>query len=143
MVEFREKILIDASPARVWSLLAALEHWPNWTPTMRALECLEPGPPAVGMRVRISQPRLRPAVWEIDDWRPEQGFSWFTVSPGLEVRAEHSLVARDGGCLLGLRVCFKGWLARPVSWLAGRTTRHYLAQEARGLKRQAEGGAAP
>ena len=141
MVEFREKVMIDAPPARVWAVLAALEHWPNWTPTMTALECLEPGPPAIGMRVRITQPGLRSAVWEIDDWREALGFSWFTTSPGLRVSAEHTLGARDGGCLVSLRLCFDGLLARPVAWLAGRITRRYLAQEARGLKRQVESDA--
>lgn len=138
MVEFRKKIMIDAPLARVWAILAVLEHWPTWTPTMTTVECLEPGPPAIGMRVRIAQPRLRPAVWKIDDWRVAQGFSWFTESLGLRISAEHTLTARDGGCLLSLRVCFDGLLAQPVAWLAGRIARQYLVQEARGLKRQAE-----
>ncbi len=142
MVEFREKVMIDASPARVWAVLAAIERWPNWTPTMSTVECLEPGPPAIGMRVRITQPRLKPAVWEIDDWRQGQGFSWTTASPGLKLRAEHTLTPRDGGCMVALRLCFDGILARPVAWLAARTTRRYLEQEARGLKRHAESSAA-
>lgn len=138
MAEWREDIVIAAPPAALWAMLSALEQWPTWTPTMTRVECLDPGPPAVGSRVRITQPRLRAAVWEIDDWRAGQGFSWFTVSPGLRVAASHELRACEGGCVLSLAVRFEGLLAAVVAWLAGRITRQYLAQEARGLKRQAE-----
>lgn len=138
MVEFNEEIMIAAAPTRVWAILAALEQWPTWTPSMSALECLEPGPPGIGMRVRITQPRLRPAVWEIDDWRSGRGFSWFTRSPGLRLYASHALEACEGGCVLRLCLRLEGLLARPVAWLAGRITRQYMAQEARGLKHQAE-----
>ena len=138
MAEFTHDISIAAPPARVWTLLAALDHWPTWTPTLSRIECLDPGPPAIGSRVRISQPRLRPAVWEIDDWRAGQGFSWFTVSPGLKVSASHEVRARASGCELSLRLRFEGLLGGVVGWFAGRITRDYMAQEARGLKRQAE-----
>lgn len=138
MVEFCDDIMIAAPLPAVWAMLSALEHWPTWTPTVSRVECLDPGSPAIGSRVRISQPRLRAAVWEIDDWRAGQGFSWFTVSPGLRVAASHELRACEGGCVLSLALRFEGVLATVVGWLAGRITRQYLAQEARGLKRQAE-----
>jgi uncharacterized membrane protein len=138
MAHMHEEITIAAPAAKVWEILAALDHWPTWTPTVTRVECLDPGPPAIGSRVRITQPRLRPAVWEIDDWRAGQGFSWFSVSPGLKVSASHQLQPRDGACVLCLDLRFEGLLARPVAWLAGRITRQYLAQEARGLKLQVE-----
>ncbi len=138
MAEFTEEAAIAAPASEVWSILAALEHWPTWPPTMTRLENLDPGPPAVGSRVRIRQPRLRPAVWEIDDWRVGQGFSWFSTSPGLRVTASHELVPRDDGCVVQLHLRFEGVLGAVVAWLAGRVTRQYMAQEARGLKRQAE-----
>ena len=138
MAEFTEDIMIAATRAEVWAILAALDHWPTWTPTMARVECLDPGSPAIGCRVRITQPRLRPAVWEIDDWRPGQGFSWFTVSLGLRVSASHEVEARADGCVLCLRLRFTGPLAGLVAWLAGSITRQYMAQEARALKRQAE-----
>lgn len=138
MVEFCEDVMIAAPLPTVWVMLSALEQWPTWTPTMTRIECLDPGPPTVGSRVRITQPRLRAAVWEIDDWRTGQGFSWFTTSPGLRVAASHEVRACEGGCVLSLALRFEGLLATMVGWLAGRITRRYLAQEARGLKRQCE-----
>jgi len=138
MAEFSEDMMIAAPPARVWAILADLEHWPTWTAAMTRVECLDPGPPAIGARVRISQPRMRPAVWEIEDWRAGEGFTWSTARPGLRVVASHELVAREGGCVLRLRLRFEGLLGGVVAWVAGGLTRKYMAQEARGLRRQAE-----
>lgn len=129
---------IDAPVDAVWEVLTAPDRWPEWTASMTEVELLDDrfGP---GARVRTVQPRLRPAVWTVTDFRTEEGFTWTSRSPGVTTTGEHVLVpAGPDRTQLRLRLWHEGALAGLAHLLFGARTRRYVALEADGLKRAAE-----
>lgn len=138
MSTFTDSILINASPAVVWPILADLEAWPGWTPTMLKVERLGHGPTGVGARANVLQPKLPPAVWEVTTWTPGAGFTWVSAAPGSRITADHELAPAGDGCRLTLRVSYAGPVGAIIGWLAGKLTQEYLGLECAGLKRKAE-----
>ena len=139
MSELTTRISIHAPASRVWQTLIDVERWPEWTPSVRKIERLDPTPLGLGGRVRIEQPKLAPAVWTVTDWRPEAAFTWVSRRPGIVVTAVHAIdVTTASACDATLTVCFEGLLAPLVRLLSGRLTQHYMGLEAAGLKRVCE-----
>jgi len=136
--EFRASVAIAATPERVWQVLAEFESWPEWTASVRGIERLGTAPLAVGSRVRIHQPKLRPAVWTITAWEPTRRFVWVSSSPGLAMTGEHSIAAEAGNCVVNLNLRFAGLLGFVAGQLMGGLTRRYVALEAAGLKARCE-----
>ena len=97
MTEFSIAVEIAAPPERVWAVLADLERWPEWTASVTSVELLEPGPLAVGTRARVSQPKLKPAIWEVTQAKAGRGFTWVTRHPGLLVTGLHQLEPIEKG----------------------------------------------
>lgn len=139
MASFSSGVMITTSALRVWEVFTDLERWPAWTSSMLRLEKLGPGPPGVGMRVRIEQPKLAPGVWMITEWNPGRGFTWVSRHPGLRVIAEHLVEEVSAGCRVTLTARFEGPLGSVAALLTGRLTRRYMALEAAGLRHQCEG----
>ena len=134
---------IAASPARVWAVLIDVERWPEWTASMTRVDRLDRGPLGVGSHVRVKQPKLAAAHFEITSWVPEQAFDWITKSPGVTAVARHVIEPASGGVRVTLSVEFSGWLAGLVVWWFGELTSRYVAMEADGLKRRCEEPEAP
>lgn len=131
-------VTIKATPHMVWEILSALESWPEWTPTMLKVQRLDSGPVGVGSRTQVVQPKLKPAIWTVTEWKPGESFTWTTSSPGSLTIAEHVLEPMSEGCRLTLRVCFEGILGSMVGWMVSRTIKEYIGLEANGLKARAE-----
>lgn len=128
-----------ASAERIWTVLAAVERWQEWTPTITRVEPLDPGPFNTGSRFRVVQPRLRPAVWTVTESEPSKGFTWESRTPGLCMSAEHVIRSRSGNeSEVVLRMTFSGLLGTVVGRLYKNLTEKYLAQEAATLKRRIE-----
>jgi uncharacterized membrane protein len=130
---------IRAPVARVWSIMSDIERWPEWTPTITTVERLDRAPLGVGARVRIAQPKLRPAVWTITEWKSDEQFIWESRAPGLRTVAEHSVRADASGCSVRLVVRFEGLLGALVGRMYGRLTAEYMELEAEGLRARSEG----
>lgn len=117
-----------------WRAISDVERWPEWLPTVTSVERLDPGPLGVGSRVRVRQPKLRPALLTVTSWEPGRAFSWGTRQPGLRFTADHELRPDGDGCVVTLRVRFEGPASPLVRWLYGRLVRDYVRREAEALE---------
>ncbi len=131
---------IDATPFTVWSVMAAVERWHEWTPSITSIHSLDQRPFGVGSRVRIRQPKLPPAEWTVTAYEPEHGFTWVSRSPGAEVTGRHNIEPLGAGCRVTLSIQYEGLLGRVVGWATRALNLRYIGLEAAGLKRRCEGG---
>ncbi|HXJ76594.1 MAG TPA: SRPBCC family protein [Candidatus Dormibacteraeota bacterium] len=132
--DFIRSVDIAAPLPLVWSVMADVEHWPEWTASVSRVQRLTPGPLQVGSRVRIHQPKLPPALWRVTELVPDRGFTWIGRAPGVRVTARHMVEGIAMGTRATLSIVYQGvfgtLLARWVGDLNGR----YLDLEANGLK---------
>ena len=132
-------IEIDAPIEVVWSTYAAVEHWPDWTASVRSIDALDGAELSVGRRYRISQPRFPTLVWQVSELEPGRSWSWEQRSPGGRTLGVHEVEPLGPRrTLVTQRIDQRG----PIGGLVGRvmrgTTRRYLEMEAQGLKRASE-----
>ncbi len=139
MRHFRIEVDVDASPARVWSVMSDFARWPEWTPTVTSIEQLHPGALTPGMRILIRQPKLPPAVWQLTGLKEGQSFECITRGPGVQVIARHGVKATAGGSRVTLSLEFTGALGGVIGRLTKGLNERYLALEAAGLKKRSEG----
>lgn len=104
-----ERFTTSAPPDAIWKVLSDVEHWCDWTPTVLRIEPLTNAGLQVGARYRVTQPKLRPAVYEVIECVPNQIFTWAQKVPGGALIADHrifSLVAaRKSSFRLPRKVC--------------------------------------
>src|SRR5688500_18736533 len=146
-MDYEVTVAVDAPAEKVWSVLADLPAWPEWTTSMRQVKPLDDGPVGEGSRVRVRQPSLPTVVWTVTSWDPGRSFTWASSSPGVATEADHELAPAGGtgegdggGTTVTLRIRQKGLLAPLVHLLIGKRTRQYMGMEADGLKQRAESG---
>jgi hypothetical protein len=143
-MELARAIEIAAEPAVVWSVWTDLEHWPRWTPSVARIERLTPIAPgdskgiAVGLRVRIHQPRFPAAVWRVAEVNDGRSFVWVSTSIGARITAHHRIEALATGSRVSMGLAFEGAIARLIGWLSRDLTLRYLQYEAEGLKARCE-----
>lgn len=134
---------IAAPPDRVWEVLTDVEHWSDWTASVRWVRRLEDGPLRTGSAAKISQPKVPTVDWVVTEFDPGRMFTWVSAGPGALTTARHSVEALPGG---GSRVRLSVEQSGIVGSLVGRLyhglTERYLAMESAGLKAQCEGGPA-
>ena len=142
MTDFSVTADIAAPPERVWAVIADVERWPEWTPTVTRLERLDRGPLAVGSRARIRQPKLLPAVWQVTEIVDGRTFTWVTRSPGVRVTATHGVEPIATGTRARLSLRFSGLFGPLVARLTRGLNQRYLALEANGLSERSRVSAA-
>lgn len=132
-------IAIDASPARVWTSLTDVEHWPQWTPSMTSVIRLGERPLGVGSQVRITQPKLGTLLWTVTELTEGQSFVWQATRPGLRLVAGHYVAATGPDAAnLTLTVQQRGLLGRALEPLTRKMAGRAVQLEAQGHKRAAE-----
>ncbi|HEY4261973.1 MAG TPA: SRPBCC family protein [Schlesneria sp.] len=141
MRQFSKTISINSAPARVWRVLSDVDHWPEWTKSVTSVQRQEQNSLLLGSKVRIEQPKLKPAIWTVTSWEPEKSFTWVSKSAGVTVTAGHEIVQTSDGCDLILTIHFGGLLGGLIGLLMGRMTSEYMSIEAEGLKHRAEAAA--
>lgn len=137
MSQFETSQTIAAEPERIWSVIADVVHWPDWTPTIHQVEPLDAPYLQPGGRFRIRQPKLPATVWTVSKLNPPFGFSWQARGLGFRTEADH-LIAREspGQSRLTLRIVNRGMLAGLVELWSAKLTREYLQTEADSLARR-------
>ena len=139
MRNFEKTVEIAVPPDRVWAVMIDVEHWSDWTASITSIRKLDPPPFAVGSRVHIVQPKLRPGVWTVTDVEPGRSFTWTSGASGfMRVFARHDVEPTDSGCRVTLSVVFKGILGAFAAAAYGKLTAEYMGMEAAGLKRRSE-----
>lgn len=150
----RRIVEIDASPDRVWPLVAELEHERQWrSPWVLALERLGEGPVGPGSRIAGTTRvlgRTDTYVNEVTEYTPPRRYAWRGVeaSGGVTGTGVYELEPRAGGdrTRMALQLDYEGdgLLARlqlPVVGLVGwLVIGRMLVQLAEYAERQATGG---
>ncbi|MBM0277635.1 SRPBCC family protein [Micromonospora tarensis] len=132
---------IAADVEQVWAVLVDVPRWPEWTASVTQAERGEPGPLAVGATARLTQPKLRPALWRVTELADRSGFVWVSESPGVRTTGEHRLLPLpDGRTRVELAIDQSGPLAGLIGRLYGGLLRRYVRLEADGLRRRCERG---
>lgn len=140
MPSYDASISIAAPGEDVWRVLAAVDAWPEWLPTVESVQGLDGSPLKVGFRYTVLQPKLRPATWIVTELDPPRRFVWQARSPGLLMVAEHTVQeSLSGNSHVTLRFSFSGMLGAPIGWIFRSVTERYLSQEAAALKHRVEG----
>lgn len=121
-------------------MIADVERWPEWTPSVRSIKRYDAGPLVLGSRAHIEQPKLRPADWVVTRIEQGRGFDWMTRAPGLAVTGGHWIEAMPMGSRVTVSIKLEGLLSPIVSWLARKLNASYVDLEARGLKAYCEAG---
>jgi uncharacterized protein YndB with AHSA1/START domain len=138
---FKIDMAIDAPPDQVWRALTEVEAWPAWTASMTSVERLETGEFGLGSSARVTQPKLKPTVYQVTEFVPGRAFTWAAKAGGVTTTAGHTVTPRgEGLSTVTLTVTQSGPLAPLVGMLAANTVRRYVTMEAEGLKKRCEGG---
>lgn len=106
---------VRAAPAAVWAYVSRLADWGELLPTVdRVTPLAAPGPPALGSRYAVEQPRLPRLVYEVTAWVPGERFTWVAAAAGVRTVGTHEVSpARDGTTVLRLGLGWEGPF-RPV-----------------------------
>ena len=137
-MDFEISVQIAAAPATVWSVIADIERWHEWTPSVRQIRRLDRGPLRIGSVALVRQPRLPPAIWKVTALDPGHSFTWRSGMPGMWVYGEHGVVGREGGALATVALHFVGMFGGVLGGLTRTLNERYLRLEADGLKRRSE-----
>jgi carbon monoxide dehydrogenase subunit G len=133
-----ETFITSAGPEVVWSVLADVEHWRDWTPTVIEVKALNGTGLKVGAKYRVTQPKLRPATYEVTEYVPNRRFTWVQKFAGGAMIADHRVVTGEGATKVELSFASKGLLANIAGNLFSRMIRDYVATEARSLKKRCD-----
>jgi hypothetical protein len=129
-----EKCLTSADPKIVWRVLADVEHWRDWTPTIIEIKPVNDKTLTAGARYRVVQPKLRPAIYEVTECVPNQRFMWAQNILGGNMVADHRLRPYKGGTEIELSFSTDGLFANLVGRIFSKLIAQYVATEARSLK---------
>ena len=136
-MRYEKTVGIDAPVDIIWSVLTDVEKGPEWTASIRDVELLAPQPLRLGSRVKVRQPKLPTAVWEVTDFQPGRSFTWVNRSPGLTSQATHEIIGTEERPRVRLMIRQHGLLSF-LAWPFLPTTRRYVDMEAAGLKKRCE-----
>lgn len=111
-------VIVDmkAPSERVRGVVFDVGRSPKWTPAM-TIRRIDDGPPAVGSKAQVRQPRLLPAVWQVTELDEQRCPTWVTHNPGVRLAAEHRVEADGAGSRVTLSLRFSEILGPLISRL--------------------------
>jgi uncharacterized membrane protein len=138
-MRFDDEVLIDAGIADVWSIYSDVQRWPDWTASVRTSEYVNGQELVVGARVRVDQPKLPTAEWEVTAVDPGRSWTWVAKGPGVRTTATHTLArVDDSHTRVQQTIEQHGPVGRLIGLVYAKLTRDYLRMEAAGLKQRCE-----
>ncbi len=132
------KLVVNSEAHTIFSVLADVEKWNEWTKSITSISFLEKERFVVGGKARILQPRLSPAIWTITEIVENKSFTWMTKTLGVTITATHSLDSTLEGTIVELRLIYEGLLSGLVFRLFSKMAIQNLELEIKGLKAECE-----
>jgi hypothetical protein len=137
-METVQRFVTSASAEKVWHVLADVENWPIWNPTILEIRPLTDEGLRPGARYRVVQQKLRPAVYEITTCDPHEAFTWVQRFSGGQMVADHRITPAKAGTEVELSFRSSGFWGNLVGRVLSKLISEYVAAEAKGLKRHCE-----
>lgn len=138
-MRLRDEFLVAAPAETVWKVFSDVEHWPDWTASVRRVAFLEGDAIKIGARVEIDQPKLRRAEWKVTSYEPGRSWSWESRIPGSTTTANHVVTPVDNDQTRVVQeLAMTGVVGGPASMLYRSLIRRYVRMEAEGLTRTCE-----
>jgi Polyketide cyclase / dehydrase and lipid transport len=136
--EIKKSSIIHAKSAIIFKVLADVENWNKWTGSVKKSRLVKGDTFAVGSKIKIIQPKLRPVIWEITEIKSDKSFTWVSKSIGLNVTAKHIIENRGDSSKVLLITTYKGFLSKIVYSLTSGLANKYMTMEIDGLKLASE-----
>jgi len=133
-----QRFVTSARPEHVWSILADVEHWHTWTPTIVEIKPIGTEGLRAGARYRITQPKVGASIYEVTECTPNHGFVWVKRLWGGAFVADHRIAPLNTGTEVELSFRSTGLVAHVASMLFSNLIREYAATEASSLKQRCE-----
>ncbi len=133
---FRHALRIEVSAEALWELTMDVASWPEFVPTVTAVELRRPGALEVGSQVVLRQPGLAPAPWEVTELEPPYRFQWVSRQGPLRMTATHRIEESGSGCVNHLELTLSGVAARPAARLLAAKFHSALAAENSGFQKR-------
>jgi hypothetical protein len=138
MQEWTERQEIAAPAGLVWRVVADIESWPEWTPTMSGVERLAGSGLVPGASFRIRRPNLPEAIWRVVAVDAGRSFRWQCRSRDALAEADHRIAPLGELAEVELAIRFSGVPGRASRDVPLVLSRHSLRLEAEGLKARCE-----
>jgi len=120
---------LDVAVEPIWQHMCDVVRWPEWIATFTEVAALDSRELRLHSRYRVTQPKLRTAVWTVTLLEPPTRFMWQSRMPGLLMVADHLIQPATSGSQITLRVSFEGPLSAVLGVLFGGLGQRYLQQE--------------
>lgn len=137
MARWETSIDIEAPAERIWDVMADVAKWPEWTPSVLAVEDVTPGL-GLGGSALVDARATPKTRWTVTRWEPGHGFDWQTRFRGTTTTGGHWIEPHAGKNRVTLSIDVRtplGWLFRPF---IGPRIMKSMQMEAAGLKRTSE-----
>jgi carbon monoxide dehydrogenase subunit G len=132
-MRYQTSVAIAAPADEVWRVLSDIRGWPDWTPTVTAVD----GPVAplrLGHVHVVTQPRRRPTPYTVEDLVDGRSFMWASGNAMVRQQADHEVVPVGDGCFVTLSFEMTGTLGNLLANLATTRIRAFVDAEAAALK---------
>ena len=132
--EYTKVLECGAPRGAVWNVLADVQKWPDWTPTMTSVRAVGSAGLVHGNTFEVKQPGLAKAVFTVEACEEGSAFAWSTRSAGVSTIADHVLSdTTGGGTRIELLIRMSGPGVGLLWMLLGRKVRRFVDTEAESL----------
>jgi len=90
-----KNIIINARPEQIFRVLADIENWNQWTPSVKRITIVNDIKFNKGTKARIVQPKLLPALWKITEIEKNKYFTWVTKYIGVKMTCKHIIESKN------------------------------------------------